>query len=189
VDQGTSFHAMMPKLEAFRLQLLKDPAIQSVTVHAGGRGGSNSSFLMIELKPKAQRGESAIDVVNRLRPQFQRTPGARLTLVPQQDIFVGGRQQSSGSHDYTLMSGDLDVLKTWMPRVQAALAGLPELVDVDTDVEDRGRRVELVIDRDAAKRLGVDMNMIATTLNNSFSQRQVSVIYGRLNQYHVVMGI
>lgn len=189
VDQGTSFHAMMPKLEAFRLKLLEDPAIQSVTVHAGGRGGSNSSFLMIELKPKSERKESATEVVNRLRPQFQRTPGARLTLVPQQDIFVGGRQQSSGSHDYTLMSGDLDVLKTWMPRVQQALAGLPELVDVDTDVEDRGRRVELVIDRDAAKRLGVDMSMIAATLNNSFSQRQVSVIYGRLNQYHVVMGI
>ncbi|NYT23653.1 efflux RND transporter permease subunit [Alcaligenaceae bacterium] len=189
VDQGTSFHAMMPKLEAFRLQLLEDPAIQSVTVHAGGRGGSNSSFLMIELKPKTERKESAMEVVNRLRPQFQRTPGARLTLVPQQDIFVGGRQQSSGSYDYTLMSGDLDTLKTWMPRVQQALAGLPQLVDVDTDVEDKGRRVELVIDRDAAKRLGVDMSMIAATLNNSFSQRQVSVIYGRLNQYHVVMGI
>ncbi len=189
VDQGTSFHAMMPKLEAFRKQLMADPAIRSVTVHAGGRGGSNSSFLMIELQPKSQRGESAMEVVNRLRPQFQRTPGARLTLVPQQDIFVGGRQQSSGSYDYTLMSGDLDTLKTWMPRVQQALAALPQLVDVDTDVEDKGRRVELVIDRDAAKRLGVDMNTIATTLNNSFSQRQVSVIYGRLNQYHVVMGI
>lgn len=189
VDQGTSFQAMMPKLEAFRLQLLEDDAIQSVTVHAGGRGGSNSSFLMIELKPMSQRTESAMEVVNRLRPQFQRTPGARLTLVPQQDIFVGGRQQSSGSHDYTLMSGDLDVLKTWMPRVQQALMGVPELVDVESDVEDKGRRVELVIDREAAKRLGVDMDMVAATLNNSFSQRQVSVIYGRLNQYHVVMGI
>src|SRR5690554_1434895 len=189
VDQGTSFQAMMPKLEAFRKQLLEDRAIQSVTVYAGGRGGSNSSFLMIELKPLDERSESAMDVVNRLRPQFQRTPGARLTLVPQQDIFVGGRQQSAGSYDYMLMSGDLDMLKTWMPRVQQALAALPELVDVDTDVEDKGRRVELVIDREAATRLGVDMSMIAATLNNSFSQRQVSVMYGTLNQYHVVMGI
>src|SRR5690606_16603685 len=40
VDQGTSFQAMMPKLEGFRQQLLADRAIQSVTVYAGGRGGS-----------------------------------------------------------------------------------------------------------------------------------------------------
>jgi multidrug efflux pump len=189
VDQGTSFHAMLPKLDGFRKILLQDPAIESVTGYAGGRGGSNSSFMMIQLKPLSERNVSANDVVNRLRGKFQGVPGARLTLVPQQDIYVGGRQDSSGSYDYSLLSSELSSLKTWLPRVQRALMGLSELVDVDTDVEDKGRRVELVIDRDAATRLGVDMSLIAATLNNSFSQRQVSVIYGPLNQYHVVMGV
>lgn len=187
-DQGTSFQAMRPKLEQFRNVLLKDPAVETVTGFAGGRGGSHSSFLMIQLKPLEERGVSATQVINRLRPQFAGVPGARLTLVPQQDIRVGGFQ-GSAAYDYTLMASDLELLKTWMPRVQAALASLPELVDVDTDIEDKGRRVELMIDRDAAKRLGVDMSLIASTLNNSFSQRQVSVIYGRLNQYHVVMSV
>jgi multidrug efflux pump len=180
---------MLPKLDGFRKILLQDPAIESVTGYAGGRGGSNSSFMMIQLKPLSERNVSANDVVNRLRGKFQGVPGARLTLVPQQDIYVGGRQDSSGSYDYSLLSSELSLLKTWLPRVQRALVGLPELVDVDTDVEDKGRRVELVIDRDAATRLGVDMSLIAATLNNSFSQRQVSVIYGPLNQYHVVMGV
>src|SRR3546814_8709331 len=75
------------------------------------------------------------------------------------------------------MASDLNLLRDWMPRVQKALAGLPELVDVDTDVEDKGRQIELVIDRDAASRLGVDMSLISSTLHDSFSQRQVSVIY------------
>src|SRR5690606_36921015 len=139
VDQGTSFHAMKPKLDHFRDILLKDPAIESVTGFAGGRGGSNSSFLMIQLKPLAQRQASAMQVVNRLRGQFQRVPGARMTLVPQQDIFVGGRQNTSGSYDYSLLASEIDVLKTWLPRVQQALVALPELVDVDTDIEDKGR--------------------------------------------------
>src|SRR3546814_635571 len=102
---------------------------------------------------------------------------------------MGGRQDSSGSYDYSLLGSELAVLKEWLPKVQQAMAGLPELVDVDTDIDDKGRRVELVIDRDAATRLGVNMSRIASTLNNSFSQRQVSVIYGPLNQYHVVMGV
>ncbi len=188
VDQGTSFQAMRPKLEMFRSRLLSDPAIESVTGFVGGRGGSNSSFMMIQLKPLEERKASATEVVNRLRSQFTGVPGARLTLVPHQDLRIGGRQ-SSASYDYTLMASELSMLKEWLPKVQTALAGLPELVDVDSDVEDKGRRVELVIDRDAATRLGVSMSLIASTLNNSFSQRQVSVIYGPLNQYHVVMGV
>jgi len=188
VDQGTSFQAMRPKLEMFRSRLLSDPAIESVTGFVGGRGGSNSSFMMIQLKPLEERKASATEVVNRLRSQFTGVPGARLTLVPHQDLRIGGRQ-SSASYDYTLMASELSMLKEWLPKVQTALAGLPELVDVDSDVEDKGRRVELIIDRDAATRLGVSMSLIASTLNNSFSQRQVSVIYGPLNQYHVVMGV
>jgi multidrug efflux pump len=189
VDQGTSFTAMVPKLEGFRKILLQDPAIDSVTGFAGGRGGSNSSFLLIQLKPLAQRKVSAMQVVNRLRGKFVGVPGARLTLVPQQDIRMGSRQTSTASYDYTLMASDLTLLKTWLPKIQQAMVGLPELVDVDTDVEDKGTRVNLVIDRDAATRLGVNMSLIASTLNNSFSQRQISVIYSPLNQYHVVMGV
>lgn len=189
VDQGTSFQAMKPKLDNFRDILLQDPAIETVAGFAGGRGGSNTSFLMIQLKPRADRKASATDVVNRLRSKFVGVPGARLTLVPQQDIFVGGPQGGSGSYDYGLLGSDLDAIKKWLPRVQQAMVGLPELVDVDTDIEDKGRRVQLVIDRDAATRLGVNMSLIASTLNNSFSLRQVSVIYGPLNQYHVVMGV
>src|SRR5690606_36659793 len=71
VDQGTSFHAMRPKLDHFRKVLMADPAIESVTGFAGGRGGSNSTFMMIQLKPLAERQASAADIVNRLRTQFE----------------------------------------------------------------------------------------------------------------------
>jgi len=189
VDQGTSFTAMLPKLNRFEKAIRKDPAVQTVTGFAGGRGGSNSSFMLIQLKPFSERSVSADQVVNRLRRQFLGVPGARLTLVPQQDIRVGRHETSTASYEYTLMASDLDLLRQWMPRIQRALANLPELTDVDTDEQDKGRQVELVIDRDEASRLGVDMSLISSTLNDSFSQRQVSVIYGALNQYHVVMGV
>ncbi|SAI67865.1 AcrB/AcrD/AcrF family protein [Bordetella ansorpii] len=187
-DQGSSFQSTVPKLEYFRKVLMQDPAVQSVTAYAGGRGGSNSSFVQVQLKPLEQRGVSAEKVIERLRARLQREPGARLFLVAQQDIRVGARS-SQGSYDYGLMAGDLQLLRTWMPRVQRAMAALPELTDVDADTEDKGRQVNLVIDRDAATRLGISMSAISAVLNNSFSQRQVSVMYGPLNQYHVVMGV
>ncbi|MBN9401395.1 MAG: efflux RND transporter permease subunit, partial [Burkholderiales bacterium] len=158
------------------------------TAYAGGRGGSNSSFIQVQLKPLGERTASANDVVNRLRPRFEHTPGARMFLVPQQDIFVG-HSSRSGSYSYMLMGSDLALLGQWLPRVRNVLAALPELVDVDDDVEDKGRRVELVVDREAARRLGVQMADLAGVLNNAFSQRQAAVLYGVLNQYHVVMAV
>lgn len=187
-DDGTSFESMKPKLDRFRQVLLRDPAVNTVTAYASGRGGSNSSFLAVQLKPFDERKLDVREVINRLRPQLSGIPGARLTLMAQQDIRVGGRQ-SGAQYQYTLMANELADLKEWMPKVQQALAALPELVDVDTDVEDRGRQVSIVIDRDAAQRLGVSMASISSVLNNSFSQRQISVMYGDRNQYRVVMGV
>jgi multidrug efflux pump len=187
-DDGTSFDSMKPKLDRFKQVLLRDPAISTVTAYASGRGGSNSSFLAVQLKPFAERKIAIKDVITRLRPQLAGIPGARLFMMAQQDIRVGGRQSNS-AFQYTLMANELEDLKEWMPKVQQALAGLPELVDVDTDVEDRGRQVSLQIDRDAAQRLGVPMASISAVLNNSFSQRQISVMYGERNQYRVVMGV
>ena len=187
-DDGTSFESMKPKLDRFRQVLLRDPAVNTVTAYASGRGGSNSSFLAVQLKPFDERKLDVREVINRLRPQLSGIPGARLTLMAQQDIRVGGRQ-SGAQYQYTLMANELTDLKEWMPKVQQALAALPELVDVDTDVEDRGRQVSILIDRDAAQRLGVPMANISSVLNNSFSQRQISVMYGDRNQYRVVMGV
>ncbi|MBV2181020.1 MAG: efflux RND transporter permease subunit [Castellaniella sp.] len=188
VDTGTSFDETQKRLDVFRRILLSDPAVDTVTAYAGGRGGSNSSFIQIQLKPLNQRDASAAEVVNRLRPRFAHTPGARMFLVPQQDIFVG-HSSRSGSYSYQLMGSDLRLLNLWLPRVRNVLATMPELADVDDDVEDKGRRLELVVDRDAARQLGVQMADLAGVLNNAFSQRQVAVLYGTLNQYHVVMGV
>ena len=187
-DDGTSFQSMIPKLDHYRKVLMKDPAIRTVTAYASGGGGSNSSFLAVQLKPFGERDVSVQQVISRLRPQLGGVPGARLYLVPAQDIRIGSRQTSS-QYQYTLMATELQDLKEWLPKVQQAIANLPELVDVDTDVEDRGRQVVINIDRDAATRLGVPMNAISAALNNAFAQRQISVIYGELNQYRVVMSV
>ena len=188
-DRGMSFEAVKPKLDHFRQILLADPAVRSVAVFAGGRGGSNSSMILVELLPMGERDVSAFDVVSRLRNKLQSEPGARMFLTPQQDIFVGGGLGRSGSYSYSLLASDLALLKEWQPKVQRAMAALPELTDVDTDADDKGSRIELRIDREKATSLGIDMALVASTLNNAFSQRQVSVVYGRLNQYYIVMGV
>ena len=187
-DSGTSFAAMKPKLDYFRKLILADPAVDTVTAYASGQGGGASSFLLVQLKPFAERKMYVQEVINRLRPKLNSMPGARLYLMAAQDIRAGGRQGSS-TYQYTLMGSELADLKEWMPKVQQAMAALPELVDVDNDVEDKGREIDVVVDREAASRLGVPMSTVSAALNNSFSQRMISVIYRPLNQYRVVLDV
>jgi len=103
-----------------------------------------------------------------------------------QDVRIGGRP-SNAQYQYTLQADDLEDLRTWEPAIRRSLSQLPEMVDVNTDQQDKGLQTSLIIDRDAASRLGLTLRNIDSTLNDAFGQRQISTIYNPLNQYWVVM--
>ncbi len=184
-DQGISFQAMRRKVADFARIVRQDPDVQNVVAFTGGFQ-RNRGFMFAVLKPLGERKLAVGEVIARLRIKLAREPGAALYLVPVQDIRVGGRQ-TNAQYQFTLQADDLEELRTWEPRVRRALADLPQLVDVNTDQEDKGLQTTIVIDRDTAARLGVTPRMIDATLNDAFGQRQVSTIYNPLNQYRVVM--
>ncbi len=184
-DQGISFQAMREKVATFVEVVRQDPAVETVVAFTGG-GQRNRAFMFVTLKPLTERLLSADQVVGRLRVALSREPGASLFLVPVQDIRVGGRQ-ANAQYQFSLQADDLEELRAWEPRVRRAMSQVPELVDVNTDQEDKGLQTSLVIDRDTASRMGVTPRMIDATLNDAFGQRVVSTIYNPLNQYRVVM--
>jgi len=185
-DDGLSFQVMQPKIDAYRKLLLADPAISDIIGYIGGRSGVNNAFIMIKMKPLAERKVSSQQVIDRLRANMPKIPGGGLFLWVDQDIKLEG-SGDSGQYEFQLLSGELEPLRQWTPKVADALRGLPELVDVESKGDEGMRQVVLDIDRDAASRLGVDMRMVASVLNNAFSQRQVATLYDTLNQYRVVM--
>ncbi|MFJ5237599.1 efflux RND transporter permease subunit [Pseudomonas neuropathica] len=189
-DDGLSFSVMQPKMEIFRRAVLKDEAVESVAGFIGGSNGTNNAFMIVRLKPIKERQLSAQKVIERLRKEMPKVPGAQLMLMADQDLqFGGGREQTSSQYSYILQSADLGELRKWFPKVVAALRALPELTAIDAREGAGAQQVTLIVDRDQAKRLGVDMNMVTAVLNNAYSQRQISTIYDSLNQYQVVMEV
>lgn len=189
-DNGLSFSVMQPKMETFRRAVLKDDAVQSVAGFIGGNNGTNNAFMLVRLKPIKERNLSAQKVIERLRKEMPKVPGAQLMLMADQDLqFGGGREQTTSQYSYILQSGDLGALREWYPKVVAAFKALPELTAIDAREGRGAQQVTLIVDRDQAKRLGVDMNMVTAVLNNAYSQRQISTIYDSLNQYQVVMEV
>jgi multidrug efflux pump len=190
-DQSVSFKAMSQKLRQMMAIVQADPAVQTVVGYTGTGGGGfgtiNTGSVFVSLVPIGQR--PSIDaVIARLRPKLAQVPGGRLFLNAVQDIRAGGRQSNS-SYQYTLQSDSADDLFNWSPKLVQALEHSSVLADVNSDQQQKGLETDLVIDRDTASRLGVTPAQIDNTLYDAFGQRQVSVIYSAINQYHVVMEI
>jgi multidrug efflux pump len=184
-DQSISFQAMRQKLDHLAAIVMTDPAVDSVTAFTGG-GQRNSAQMFIALKPLKTRHATMDQILTRLRPKLSNEPGANLFLNPVQDIRAGGRQ-TEASNQFTLRGDDLQELRTWAPKLEAALRDRPELTDVTSDQQDKGLEIMLVIDRNTAARMGITPRTIDTTLNLAFGQAQVSTIYQDRNQYRVVM--
>ena len=185
-DDAFSYQVMQPKVEIFRRHILTDPAVSDVIGSSGGQSGLGNARLTIRLKPLAERKISANDVVNRLRATAPVVAGAQRFLFGAQDID-SPRMSDSTSYSLSLMAADLPLLRVWTPKIAAAMRELPELTDIDAPSEGGTQMVMLNIDREAARRLGVDMQMITSVLNSSFSQRQIATLYDRMNQYRVIM--
>jgi multidrug efflux pump len=183
-DQSTSFQSLQSKLHEIAGILGQDPQITTVVGFAGGQSSSGQLFAV--LTAPDQRQEKVGEITQRLREKLANIAGANLFLQPVQELRIGGRG-SAAMFEYSLQSDNLAELREWTPKVLAAMQAMPELTDVNTNQQDKGQQVSLVVDREKASRYGISQAAIDTALNNAFGQRQVSVIYHPLNQYRVVM--
>jgi multidrug efflux pump len=183
--QDISFQALEKLMTEFVDIVKKDPDVENVTAFIGS---GNSGRMFASLRPNDQRKLTADQVIARIRGRSAHLPGATLFLQPVQDLRMGGRGASS-QFQYTLQGDDAAELFEWAPKVLQKLRSLPQLVDLNTDLQNRGLEATLVIDRATASRLGISAQQIDNTLYDAFGQRFVSTLYTRLNQYHVVLGV
>jgi multidrug efflux pump len=188
-EQTASFQYVRGKLVEFEKIIRSDPAVESVSGIVGSAmGQTNSASVFIDLKPTSQRKDNATEVISRLRNTLTIIPGAKLFMRSVQDLFIGGRQ-SDAQYQYTLKGDDIADLINFAPRLLASLQNNSVITDVNSDMDDNGIASNIIIDRERASRLNISVNDIDNTLYDSFGQRQVSVIYGPINQYHVVMEV
>jgi multidrug efflux pump len=188
--QDVSFQAMQQKLLQVVEIIKQDKDVDYVVGFTGGGGGSttNTARMFVSLKPFDQRNSTAQQVITRLRRKLANIPGAPTFLQPVQDLRIGG-MSSNAMYQYTLQGDDLAELNKWGQRVLQKLRTIPLVADVNSNQQSKGLEVSLVIDRPTAARLGITPQVIDNTLYDAFGQRQVSISYTLLNQYHVVMEV
>jgi multidrug efflux pump len=190
--QDASFPFMNYSVQQLMKVIKAHPAVAHANAYTGGNGSSNGGFIYIALKPlgsgAGQRAESAMQVINDLRPKINSMPIASAFLQPVQDLRIGGRN-SAALYQYTVQSDDIPGLAHWGPILLAQMKNLPGLQDVNTDQQNGGLEEMLTYDRVTAARLGQTPQSLDSALYSAFGQSEISVIYTQLNQYYVVMEV
>ena len=186
--QDASFYSMNDAIQKILKVVKNDPAVENAISFTGGGGASNTANMFVPLKPLNERKISASDVINRLRPQLNKIPGAASFLQASQDLRIGGRG-SNALYQYTIQADTLADLAAWGPKLLEKMSHLQGFQDVSADQQNGGLDELLHYDRVTAAKLGQTAQSLDQGLYSAFGQSEVSIIYTQLNQYYVVLEV
>ena len=180
--QDISWTAMRDLVTQIDEKIRQNPNVLDVVANSGG---SNRAFIFITLKPPKERGKMK-DVLESLRRDTASIPGAQISFSAIQNLRIGGRM-SNARFQYTLQAVDYDLVANWAEQMQRKLRESPLLKDINSDAERRAVQARMIIDRDQALSLGVDMQSLRNVLYASFGERQVTSIYAPQDNFPVIL--
>jgi multidrug efflux pump len=184
-----SFTEMRTRQSAVAAAIQSDPDVTGV-VSLIGAGSVNPTpnvgRIVVNLNPRGERKSDIVTVIDRLKGRVAAVPGMRAYFQPVQDIQISTRSSRS-QYQYTLTATNSDDVIKWSDRLVQELRRDPLFRDVSSEAQEGGLRAALNVDRQRAGQLGVSLQAVTDTLNDAFSQRQISTIYGQANQYRVVL--
>ncbi len=188
--QSISYASMAKLQEQVDDELLKDPDVASLSAFIGVDGVNttlDSSRILINLKPFGHRAHGSLPaILDGLRAQAARVPGATLYIQPVQDLTIdasSGRTQ----YQFALQGSKTETVAEWSRKIVARLQQEPKVRNVASDLQDEGLSAFVNIDRDTAARVGVTPSSVDSTLLYAFGQSIISTIFTQSNQERVIL--
>jgi HAE1 family hydrophobic/amphiphilic exporter-1 len=189
--EGTSFTTMAKLHEQLSRKVLDHPAVEGVNSTIG-QGGPNASAsggrLFLKLKPRAQRRQSAQEVVKDLRRTVNTVPGLRGFARLPAAVNIGGTS-SRAKYQFSLQTPELTDLVRLAATLQRSLREIPGILELNNDLLAANPQLDLRIDRDRAAALGVSVADVQAALAASFGEGQISQILRGDGQYPVLGGV
>ena len=187
--QDISFREMGRKQQALADAILKDADVASLSSYIGVDGTNstlNTGRLLISLRPRNQRSESASQIIRRLTRETANVTGISVAMQPVQDLTIDstvGRAQ----YLFFLENTDQTLFTKWVPALVARMRQMSEFEDIQSDISQQGRELQITIDRPTAARFGITPSTIDNALYDAFGQRIASTLYTQSNQYRVIL--
>ena len=189
--QDISFEEMMRHQQAAAAIVAAQPYVDAMMSSMGSSGSinatSNQGRIFMRLKPRSERAPIEV-IMGDLRKKLGAIPGLRAFPQIPPAIRIGG-QLTRALYQLTLSGSDLKELYQAAGGLEQKIRELPQLVDVNSDLQITSPQLRVDIQRDRAATLGITPQQIEDALYSAFGSRQVSTIYTPTNQYFVIMEV
>jgi multidrug efflux pump len=156
----------------------------SITSPGFGSGSSNSGFLRMGLTDPGERDISQKEIADKLTKITKKYTEGKVTVTQQPTISVGRR--GGLPINYIIQAQNFEKLREKVPLFMDEVSKDPTFTVSDVNLKFNKPEINLTIDRDKAKSLGVSIVDISQTLQLGLSGQRFSYFFMNGKQYQVI---
>jgi multidrug efflux pump len=155
----------------------------SVTAPSFGGSGVNSGFVRVILLGPEDRNRTQQQIVDDVTTKVKKYSGIRTFTTQSQTI---GDRRGGFPLQFVVQASDIDKLKVVLPEFMTKAAASPKFAFVDLDLKFNKPEINISIDRDKARNLGVNVLDIAQTLQLGLSGSRFGNYIMDGKQYQII---
>lgn len=155
----------------------------SVTAPGFGGSGVNSGFVRVILKEPNERDRTQQEIVDDVTMKVKKYSGVRTFITQAQTI---GDRRGGFPLQFVIQAGEMEKLKVVLPEFMAKANASPKFAFVDLDLKFNKPEINITIDRDKARNLGVNVLDIAQTLQLGLSGSRFGNFIMDGKQYQII---
>lgn len=178
----------MDKISQFVSDSVPEKTIMLAVTAPGftGSGAVNTGFGRVVLVDPDKRKRSQQQIANYIMKAASQFPEARTFVIQEQTISAGGGGRGSLPVQFVLQAPDFEKLKEKLPGFLDSARKDPTFQGVDIDLKFNKPELNVSIDREKAKAVGVSVSDIAQTLQLSLSGQRFAYFTMEGKQYQVI---
>lgn len=187
--EGATFSFMDQVINDLNSQLQKDlppselASITSMTSPGWGTANTNSGFVRVFLTDASQRSRTQSEIFTQVNTSLKGVTAVR--AFAQQPASIGDRRGGLPVQ-YVIQAPTLEKLKAVIPKFMEKAAQNPAFIFTDINLKFTKPELEIEIDRERARNMGVSVQEIARTLQLSYSGQRFAYFIKGGKQYQVV---
>jgi multidrug efflux pump len=189
--EGASFEytdAFVDKVTEFIVDSVPEKRV-CLTVTAPGFTGSgavNTGFVRLALVDASERERSQQEIADYIMKRSKNFPEGKIFAIQEQTISAGGGGRGGQPVQFVLQAPNFEKLKEVLPKFLEEANKNPVFQGVDVNLKFNKPELNITIDRDKAKNLGVSVADLAQTLQLALSGQRFNYFTMNGKQYQVI---